>query len=966
MTLAQTLLIDDAIPLHAVLFDLDGVLTDTSEQHYRAWQRLADEEGLPFDRAVNERLRGVSRRASLEIIVGERSLPDAEFEALMARKNDYYVASLATLRPSDLLPGALDLLRELRSARVCVGLGSASRNASLVLERLEITSLFDAVVDSSAVEQGKPAPDLFLALADQLGVAPAFCAVIEDAAAGIDAALAAGMWAVGLGPIARIGHAQVIFPSLDGVTLDSLRTALHDAAWTIYRAGFAPAELNHRETVFTTGNGYVAVRGAFEERVAGERPASFIHRLWDDMPISFTELANLPRWYGIELWVDGIAFGIDKGLLIHHRRTLDMRTGVVARTVRWRPNSEGPVVDLRFERLCSMHRPQVTVVALTVELVEGEAVNLRVRSGLDMHVENTGLLHWNLVSQAQSSEVSQLVVRTRGTGLTLGMTARFNTVGTVEWRSATSDAYGQPAAERIATLQRPGARLGIEKFVGMVTGYMDDDPASASARAADDAHAEGYAALRADNEASWQHLWQAADVVIEGDIEAQIAQRFSTFHLLIAAPAHTQHASIGAKTLSGFGYRHHVFWDTELFILPLFSFALPDLARALLMYRYNNLGAARARAAANGYAGAQFPWESAGDGREVTPPWVPDARDPTKLVRIWTGDIEIHITADIAYAVLQYWAVTGDDAWMRDYGAELVLDGARFWASAAKLEADGHYHYRDVIGPDENHDHVDDNAFTNRMAQHHILEALRILEWLGVAHPIRHDELVEALGLGAVQLAHWRAVAAQMDTGAVTADGVIEQFGGYFSLPAPDFAALRDPRRTSSMQALLGIEGAAATQIIKQPDVLMLQHLLSTHFTQAEVAANYAYYDPRTDHEHGSSLGPSVSAIMACRVGDVEAAYTHYMRAAMADLEDVRHNAGDGIHAANAGGMWQAAVLGFAGLHWQDEAIEARPQLPAHWTRLAFHVRVRGIQQRVEVRRDAAQAVEVVVAAVSR
>ena len=187
-------------------------------------------------------------------------------------------------------------------------------------------------------------------------------------------------------------------------------------------------------------------------------------------------------------------------------------------------------------------------------------------------------------------------------------------------------------------------------------------------------------------------------------------------------------------------------------MLPLFTFTQPALARHMLMYRWHNLPAARAKATANGFAGAQFPWESADDGREVTPTWVPHAADRKQLIRNWTGDIEIHITADIAYAIMQYWQVTGDDAFMRDYGAEMVLDGATFWASAAQLEADGQYHYRNVIGPDEYHDRVDDNAYTNTLAQWHLETAFNLLAWLKRQHPTRHAELVAALDLTEARL----------------------------------------------------------------------------------------------------------------------------------------------------------------------------------------------------------------------
>ncbi len=178
--------------------------------------------------------------------------------------------------------------------------------------------------------------------------------------------------------------------------------------------------------------------------------------------------------------------------------------------------------------------------------------------------------------------------------------------------------------------------------------------------------------------------------------------------------------------------------------------------------------------------------------------------------------------------------------------------------------------------------------------------------------------------------------------------GLIEQFSGYFDLEDVNLAVLRDPQRTKSMQAILGIEGCAATQNLKQPDVLMLQYLLPERFTTEQIRANYDYYDPRTDHEHGSSLGPSISAIMACQMGECAQGYQHFLRAARADLLDVRHNAGDGIHGASAGGLWQAVAFGFAGLRLNEGGWALRPMLPAGWTRLAFKFYYRGKLESVE------------------
>ena len=935
--------------LQAIIFDLDGVITNTSEYHYQAWQRLADDEGLSFDRKANEQLRGVARRASLEFILAGRPATEAQIAEMMARKNSYYVEMLGQITPDDLLPGALALLKELRAAGIKVAIGSASKNAKTVLDALGITDLLDAVADGYSVDKPKPAPDLFLTAAEMLEVSPGACAVVEDAAAGVDAALAAGMWAIGLGPQARVGHAHARFDDLDGVTLTAIMAALMEASWTVAEPVFDPARQHHKETIFSIGNGYQCVRGAFEEGYPDDMPACFVHQVWDDMPVNFTELANIPRWWGVAIWVNDQRFRLDQGHLLGYRRQLDLRSGVLSRWVRWQPEAGGPVLDLHFERFVSLADPHRAAVQVRVAVVNGKA-KLRLRTGLDSHVENTGLLHWRLIDQRVGPDSASLLARTRASGIDLAVATALNMSGTVSWQHAVCDADGQPMFERRASLGA-GDALTFQKFVAVVSSLEADDPLGTAHEIARAAQAEGYATWRNANAAEWANVWATSDVVVEGDPEVQLALRFNIFQLLIAAPRWTDRASIGAKTLSGFGYRHHVFWDNEIFMLPLFIYTQPELARNMLMYRWHNLPGAREKAAENGYEGAQFPWESAGDGREVTPTWGLNRADPKQPIRIWTGDIEIHITADVAYGTMQYWRVTGDDAWMRDYGAELVLDGAKFWASAAQLDPrDGKYHYRNVIGPDEYHDRVDDNAFTNHMARWHLETALDVLAWLKREHAKKYAELRDALDLTEARLAHWADVIGCLYLPEDPETGLIEQFAGYFDLEDADIAALRDPARTKSMQELLGIEGCAATQILKQPDVLMLQYLLLDHFSPEQVRINYDYYSPRTDHEHGSSLGPAISSIMACRVGDCPAGHEHFMRAARADLLDVRHNAGDGIHGASAGGLWQAAIFGFAGLRVHENGWEVHPLLPANWTRLAFKFYYHGKLESVDMR----------------
>ncbi|MFN7210159.1 MAG: beta-phosphoglucomutase, partial [Aggregatilineales bacterium] len=363
-------------------------------------------------------------------------------------------------------------------------------------------------------------------------------------------------------------------------------------------------------------------------------------------------------------------------------------------------------------------------------------------------------------------------------------------------------------------------------------------------------------------------------------------------------------------------------------------------ARNLLLYRYHNLEGARNKARANGYEGAMFPWESADTGEETTPQWSHPQPDGTRI-RIWTGDHEQHISSDIAYAVLQYWRWTGDDEFFVKYGAEIVLATAVFWGCRAEYNAaQDRYELSMQIGPDEYHENVNNSAFTNSMVRWHLQQALAARDWLLTHHREAGEALLARLNITAARCAKWADIAAKMYIPRDPETGVLEQFDGFFGLERFDLTHWQP--RTVNLDWILGHQRAQRTMVIKQADVVMLMALLGDQFGAPELQqANWDFYYPLVDH--GSSLSPSTHAWVAARLGLLEEAYDLFMYASHIDLDDLKGNVRDGIHAAACGGVWQAVAFGFAGMSLDERGeLQIKPKLPAHWRSVTLRAYHRG------------------------
>ncbi|MBE9009557.1 glycoside hydrolase family 65 protein [Pseudanabaenaceae cyanobacterium LEGE 13415] len=708
------------------------------------------------------------------------------------------------------------------------------------------------------------------------------------------------------------------FSQLDYGTADA-------TAWNVLETEFNPAKLHAQETVFTIGNGYLGTRGSFEEGFPGDQVATLIHGIFDDAPIVSTELVNCPNWLPLIIKLDGEAFRLDRGEILKYDRQLNLKLGLLTRSIRWRsPN--GHTLEFRFERFCSFADQHLMAIRCHVTSINftGE---ISIESGFEPHPTTMTIPHWMTLKSGGLDHLIWLSTETMHTGLELGLAAKLTATKdnqTLKVNSTTTTLFTSTQIE-------PGQSIIAEKIISIYTSRDTEFPLTVALRRL--AKVPSYTTLFAAHITAWGIAWQNTDITIEGDPKAQISIRYNLFQLMIAAPRKDDRVSIPAKTLSGFAYRGHVFWDTEIFVVPFFALTQPAIAKNLLTYRYHTLPGARRKAKELGYEGALYAWESAATGDEVTPRWVPGAKG--ELIRIWCGDIEYHIAADIAYGVWQYWRITGDDEWMRDYGAEILLETAKFWASRVERNRD-RYEINDVIGPDENHEHVNNNAFTNAMAQWNLSAAIMLWDWLARSYPSTAIRLQQQLDLNADRFSDWSTIAKNLTVSPDPETKLIEQCDGFFDLIDVNLADYEP--RSRSMQALLGIEPTNQRQILKQPDVLMLLYLLRQQFDHETLQANWDYYTPRTDHVYGSSLGPAVHAILACDLNKTDEAYEHFMRSALVDLEDVRGNAAEGIHAASAGGVWQAIIFGFAGVRMTEFGLIACPNLPAHWTRLKFRL----------------------------
>ena len=707
--------------------------------------------------------------------------------------------------------------------------------------------------------------------------------------------------------------------------------------WRLMQEGYSATLERSVESRLATGNGFRGARATLEIPALESHPGVFIAGLFDAIPQkwdanqveSMPALVTLPDDHRFRIQMDGHYVDLQQGTLISLHRWVDWRHGLYRAD--WQHAIPGgPSIRIRLLRCSSLERRNLSLQA--VEISPGQAGQLVLelpplvsREQLIPERVSDDLLAWRTAHSEQRVAVAHReTVRLNGTELVEWDFGHFWT-----W----SAAAGEPATfiqlishTKQQSRQESAAEVGSRAVAQLQRAWN-----------------EGAQAVLAGHMDRWAERWAESDVVIQGDDQAQRALRFALYHLISAANPEDERVSIGARGLTGEGYLGHVFWDSEIFMLPFYIFTWPEAARALLMYRYHTLPAARRKAAQLGYRGALYAWESADTGDEVTPLYVvfPDG----KKEPVAAGLEEHHVCADIAYAIWQYYKATADTAFLLAAGAEIILETARFWASRAVEGPEGRYHIRKVVGPDEYHDDVDDNAFTNEMARWNIERGLEVASILARRWRRRWQELSRKLDLLPTELAEWQEVADRLVLLRASSGDLIEQFDGFLQLEQVDLHQL--PKQALAVDVLLGSERTRHSQVIKQADVVQLLALLWDRFSASERETSFNYYEQRC--AHGSSLSPATHTLVAARLGKIDLAYRYFQQTASIDLDDSAPHAEPGVHLGSLGGLWQAVTFGFLGLSLQEKGLRLDPHLPSSWTSIGLPIRWRNRRIRLLV-----------------
>ena len=999
----------------AVIFDLDGVITRTASVHSAAWKQMFDEflkacaekTGEPFREFTHTddylpyvdgkpRYKGVAsflESRGIELPYGDPAdSPDQETVCGLGNRKNQLFNETITQGNVEVFSTTVDFIKELQEKGIKVGVASSSKNAKAILAAAGLADLFetrvDGIVSAELNLKGKPEADIFTTACDNLGVHYDRAVIVEDAVSGVQAGLN-GNFGLVLG-VARednelelkLNGADIVVRDMGEIGFDTIEEwfskGLDEDMWSLSYHDYSKENEGARESLCTVGNGYFGTRGVLEESDANDTnyPGAYIAGVYNRLESEVAgrtvvneDFVNCPNWLSITFRIgNGEWLDLNETEIISFTRRLDFRDGVLHRKVVMR-DSAGRETLIESSRLASMAEPHLAALRYTITPLN-YSERITIRSGLNGRIINAGveryrqlsLKHLEPVAEGGEDKTSYIVLQTNQSGIQIAEAAKlFISVNNdhVDPEVTLDEMSG--AVYSIVNLDtQRGSPICVDKVVAIYTSNDKDigNPLGAAQKALQNINS--FDEVQQASAAAWADIWKKIDVQITGDRRAQKLLRFNQYHCLITASPHNVNLDVGipARGLHGEAYRGHIFWD-ELYILPFYDMHFPDTAKSALLYRYRRLDRARAYAKEHGYQGAMFPWQSGSDGREET-----QVLHLNPMSGEWGPDyssLQRHVSLAIAYNIWQYVWISGDAEFLETYGAEMFLDICRFWASKASYnEKTGRYEIDKVMGPDEYHEKypgseaggLKDNSYTNIMV---VWAFNRAFEILDLMNERAREKLAEKLDLTEDELKRWRDTSKKINI-PLSADGILEQFDGYFELKELDWEGYRDRYEDiGRMDRILKAEGKSPDEykVSKQADALMTFYNLDT----GEVARildgagyavgedmlhqNFGYYFQRTSH--GSTLSRLVHSYLANLIGNEELSWQLYMDALKSDYVDIQGGTTkEGIHTGVMAGAAALALKSYAGLNVNGEQVEIAPCLPAAWREVRFNIGFKG------------------------
>ena len=745
--------------------------------------------------------------------------------------------------------------------------------------------------------------------------------------------------------------------------MNTIKEAIYPVEeWNITEEKFSE-EINYRnETTFSLSNGYIGTRGTFEEDYDFDLntglEGNFINGFYEEENIKYGEwnfgfptesqsLLNLPNCKIIQLMIDDELFNMRSGKVESYKRTLHMDEGVLSRELVW-TSPKGKKLKIDIRRFVSFTNKNLLEIQYKVQPLNFSG-NISFLSKINGDVENHTRKTNPLVDygpfgrrlMADEVQAENEILYYEGTTLNsklsmaCGCKHYLNTNYNVS--KVKKDKYS--CEIMFSTNGIKDEEVIFEKYV-IYTSSIDIEKEKMKKFVLDKlaiASEDGYDYAEKIQKEYMQKLWKNADIEIEGDTKLQQGIRFNLFHIMQSA-ARDGKTGMGAKGLSGEGYEGHYFWDTEMYVIPVFVYTNPELAKSLLDYRYNTLNEARDRAKILGHIkGALYPWRTI-NGKEAST-YFP------------LGTAQYHINADIAYAFKLYVDSTGDYDYLIDKAAEVLCETARVWADVGCFaeSRDNKYCICAVTGPDEYNAIVDNNFYTNLMARENIKDALWALDKIKELNEGAYNNLIDKLGIESDELELWKKIADNMYLTNKKKREIYPLDDGFMIRKPWDDSKIPEDKRHLLYENYHPLF-IFRQRMSKQADAILGMYLHSNLFTTEELKRNYDFYQEVTLHH--SSLSTCIFGILASQVGYHEEAYTYFSQSARMDLDDYHNNFYAGIHAANMAGTWQGIVNGFAGLRTNKGVLEFNPTIPTNWNGYRFKVSYKGRVIDIHIRHD--------------